>query len=116
MDPQTLQRLIHLWIPAWDDSIHKARQALGFSLDMRPQETWEWLVAGNHAQLHSLAAQFEDSFLDGFGNHGGWAIGPHATGVLALAAVEGALVVLGRRKGRDLLAVADRVVGRLFAF
>ena len=57
VDPQTLQRLIHLWIPAWDDSILKARQAVGFSPDTRLQETWEWLAAGNHAQIHTLAAQ-----------------------------------------------------------
>lgn len=57
MHPQTLQRLIHHWMPQWDGSILKARQSLGFSLDMRPQQTWEWLASGSHSQTHNHAVQ-----------------------------------------------------------
>jgi hypothetical protein len=56
-----------------------------------------------HALLHRLA------------HDGSRGVGPHAAGVLAGVAVEGALVVLGGRQRDDVLSVGDRVVGGLLA-
>ena len=57
MHPDTLQRLLHNYLPDWNQSILQGRQDLGFSFDLGPQRNWEWVAAGKYAQAIDLAPE-----------------------------------------------------------
>ena len=57
MHPDTLRRLLHHYLPEWDQSIWQACRDLSFASDLGPQGNWEWVAAGNYVKVMALARE-----------------------------------------------------------
>lgn len=57
MRRETLQNLLHSFLPEWDTSVIETRGKLGFSSDLGPEESWDWFASGKHIEVRNSAYQ-----------------------------------------------------------